>query len=977
VPVYATGCERGVHYYAMQFIEGRTLADVIAESRAAAQLGGRERGGAGRTPVGCSAEAEAVRTGPWVPEEEGAAGSGATEGGHAPSATARAGISTERSTRGPAFFRTVAQLGVQAAEALEHAHQLGVVHRDIKPANLLVDGRGRLWVTDFGLAHCQSQAGLTMTGDLVGTLRYMSPEQALAQRVVIDHRTDVYSLGATLYELLALEPAFAGRDRQELLRQIAFEEARPPRRLNRAIPAELETIVLKALEKNPAERYATAQELADDLERFLKDEPIRARRPTLVHRARKFARRHKPVVVTGMVSALLLLGALFIYRLVAAAKINDANDQLRAEIELKDQANQQLENEKVALRLKERQAKIELSTFLLDKGLDSCHQGDAGLGLLWLARSLANAPDDAADLQRVIRTNLAAWHRRVSTLRWVLPHKGKIHHVAFSPDGRTLLTVCETERYSAVSKYKGEVRRWDAATGEPLGPPIPHQGFYPGLVTFSPDRKTVLLGRDIRTAQLWDLETGRPRGSPLAHAHDIQRVVFSADSRTLLTVSGEPSSFLPPGVDPHFLDNLTTCYMPPPPAGKTVHLWAATTGKPLGKPVEHAEEISAVALSPDGRIVLTASGTMARLWKAATGETLGPPLSHPGSITAAAFSPDGRFVLTAGTKAPLPKTPTLVTQSPDPSNPKGRAQLWKVSTGEAVGRPLTPLLAPREVAFSPDGTRVALWGYSAELWCTGQGQGIGIAWFPGRALVHQDAVRAAAFSPDGRTIVTGSHDKTAGLWSAGNAQPIAALLHPSPVRAVAFAPDGRAVITGCEDGTVRLWGVPADRPPDRPPLTFDDTHETIVLSPDGQTLLREGDRSGRLAVELLGARTGRRLGPPLQQDARLYAAAFSPDGRKALLSTHAMIPKTAGPDGKPNSWSEAKNTTLWLWRRGEWERIGTPPGLEGQIQAMAFGPGGEPFCWAAPASRCGCGTRPPGSPLAHPSSTPRPSPLSC
>src|SRR5207253_1919502 len=144
-------------------------------------------------------------------------------------------VSTEHSVKSPAFYRTVAQLGRQAAEALEHAHQLGVVHRDIKPANLLVDLRGNLWITDFGLAHMQSAAGLTMTGDLVGTLRYMSPEQALAQHGGIDHRTDIYSLGVTLYELLTLEPVFDGRDRQELLRQIAFDEPRLPRRVNKAI----------------------------------------------------------------------------------------------------------------------------------------------------------------------------------------------------------------------------------------------------------------------------------------------------------------------------------------------------------------------------------------------------------------------------------------------------------------------------------------------------------------------------------------------------------------------------------------------------------------------------------------------------------------------------------------------------------------------------------------------------------------------
>jgi tetratricopeptide (TPR) repeat protein len=186
------------------------------------------------------------------------------------------------------------------------------VHRDIKPANLLVDGRGNLWIADFGLAHCQSQVGLTMSGDLVGTLRYMSPEQALAKRATVDHRTDIYSLGVTLYELLTLEPVFGGRDREELLRQIAFEEPRRPRQRNKCLPAELEIIVLKAIEKNPAERYATAQELADDMERFCKDEPIRARRPTLVQRARKWARRHQPVVWLGVaalsVIVVLLLG---------------------------------------------------------------------------------------------------------------------------------------------------------------------------------------------------------------------------------------------------------------------------------------------------------------------------------------------------------------------------------------------------------------------------------------------------------------------------------------------------------------------------------------------------------------------------------------------------------------------------------------------------------------------------------------------
>ncbi len=290
VPVYAVGCERGVHYYAMQFIDGDTLAALIHQLR--------RRGGLGPARAEAPAspgEAVLPATCPYT----GAAADTASQ--------PAAALSTEHSSQSPAFFRTVARLGIQAAEALEHAHQLGVVHRDVKPANLLLDGRGNLWVTDFGLAHCPGEAGLTLTGDLVGTLRYMSPEQALARPGGVDHRTDVYSLGITLYELLTLEPAFPGRDRQELLRQIAFEEPRPPRRLNAALPEELETIVLKAVGKEPAERYGTAQELADDLARYLRDEPIRAKRPTLWQRFKKWSRRHRGAVVFALLAGALLL----------------------------------------------------------------------------------------------------------------------------------------------------------------------------------------------------------------------------------------------------------------------------------------------------------------------------------------------------------------------------------------------------------------------------------------------------------------------------------------------------------------------------------------------------------------------------------------------------------------------------------------------------------------------------------------------
>ncbi len=288
VPVYAVGSERGVHYYAMQFIDGRTLAAVIDELRRAS-----------RHPQP-SLKAEQERTAPYLPAAEVPAAPGAETAG-----AAAAVISTLTMRKGPDFFRAAAQLGMQAAAALDHAHQLGIVHRDIKPANLLVDDRSNVWITDFGLAQMHSDERLTLTGDVVGTLRYMSPEQALAKRAVIDHRADIYSLGVTIYELLTLRPAIDGESREEMLKKIAFEEPVPPRRLNKAIGLELETIVLKAMAKDPAERYATAQELADDLRCFLEDHPIRARRPPLLTRLARWGRRHKPLVA-GVLAALLM-----------------------------------------------------------------------------------------------------------------------------------------------------------------------------------------------------------------------------------------------------------------------------------------------------------------------------------------------------------------------------------------------------------------------------------------------------------------------------------------------------------------------------------------------------------------------------------------------------------------------------------------------------------------------------------------------
>ncbi len=295
VPIFAVGSERGTHHYAMQYIDGPTLADVIHQQR---QYSPRPVGAPEGEPLSSvtapvsSGRALAPR---GLTAEE--AGSGAFE----------LSPSGSNALRGRGAFRALARLAIQAAEALDHAHAMGILHRDIKPSNLLVDARGNLWVTDFGLARFQDEPGLTRTGELLGTLRYIAPELVLGHQTIHDPRSDIYSLAVTLYELLTLRPVFDGRDRQALLRQIGQAEPIPPRRIDPTIPRDLETIVLKAMDKEPIRRYSTARELAEDLGRFLEDKTIRARRATPAERAAKWARRHRAVLGVAATVAFLAL----------------------------------------------------------------------------------------------------------------------------------------------------------------------------------------------------------------------------------------------------------------------------------------------------------------------------------------------------------------------------------------------------------------------------------------------------------------------------------------------------------------------------------------------------------------------------------------------------------------------------------------------------------------------------------------------
>jgi tetratricopeptide (TPR) repeat protein len=292
VPVYATGEDKGIHHYAMELIEGPSLDRVIRQLR----MGDVSLANSPNVATSCAENDPSAPTGPHIP--------GAS--------SAPSGATSSSTASGNEHFDRIARMISEVADGLEYAHRQGVIHRDIKPSNLLLSPDGRLSINDFGLARVLEQPGMTLTGEFVGTPAYMSPEQIAVGRAPLDHRTDIYSLGATLYELLTLQQPFSGQRRDQVIAQIMHKEPKAPRSLNRQVPLDLETICQKAMEKDPDRRYQSAGALAEDLRRYLSRFAIQARRAGPIARLRKWVRRH-PELAAGFTVMLVLIAVASFY----------------------------------------------------------------------------------------------------------------------------------------------------------------------------------------------------------------------------------------------------------------------------------------------------------------------------------------------------------------------------------------------------------------------------------------------------------------------------------------------------------------------------------------------------------------------------------------------------------------------------------------------------------------------------------------
>ena len=397
------------------------------------------------------------------------------------------GSLAERIAGMPQPARPSAAMLAQVAEAVQFAHRNGIVHRDLKPANILLAADGTPKVTDFGLARrLEGGDGLTLSGVPVGTPSYMAPEQARGEKGAIGPATDVYALGAILYEMLTGRPPFRAETATGTLQQVLHEDPVPPSRLNPAVPRDLETICLKCLQKEPQRRYATAADLAADLARFLDDEPIHARPVGRLERLGRWGRRN-PVPA-------LLAGALIVTSVAGLAAIvwqwrraERARDTAIALAGLEGEARHQAEH--AAARL------------MLDRGQALCDRGEIGPGLLWLAEGLkrTEAAGDT-DLIFTFRANLAAWAERLTIGQVDQPMKSSVQAVAFHPDGRLIAT----------GDWEGKARLWDATSGTRVGPVLREPASVHALA-FSPDGRTLAVGARDGTLTLWPITAAMPR----------------------------------------------------------------------------------------------------------------------------------------------------------------------------------------------------------------------------------------------------------------------------------------------------------------------------------------------------------------------------------------------------------------------------------------------------------------------------------
>jgi WD40 repeat protein len=831
-----------------------------------------------------------------------------------------------------------------ACNAVGYAHSRGVLHRDLKPSNIMLGEHGETLVVDWGLAKPLGQAegptpkpdtgqgagsptasDQTLPGARVGTPAYMSPEQAAGRVEDLRPASDVYNLGATLYCLLTGRPPFDAMPLANILARAREGTFPPPRDVAHGkIPPPLEAICLRAMALRPEDRYASPGALAEDIDRWIADEPVLAHQEGFFEHLTRWSRRHRAWVRAG---AVVMMGLLVVFALATAI------------------VHSSWQREQVS-RLQAEALSAELE---LDQAVGLCEQGATGRGMLRLAHALSIAPTTDQRLRRSILVNTAAWRAPLSPLVGMIEHEGIVRGLAVRPDGKAIAT-CGDASPEAVNR--GEARLWNAQSGEALGPALSHPR-HVNAVAFHPGGVLLLTGSADGTARIWDTATGKQVDPPLNHDKPVVAVAFAPDGRSFLTVSG-----------------------------RSVRVWDMDERRVLEPVLEHPAAVATAKFSPDGSMIATGSrDERARLWDTSTRTLHGSPLTHQTAVHSLAFSPDGQLLATGTENGVIRfwETSTQHRLLPSPAHraevycmtfsPDGRtllsgsedntARIWDVATGQPVGLPLEHANSLMAVAFSPDGRTIVTDCADAttRFWSTTVNR-------PLRSTIRLPGpILDLAYDSSGSTFATADTDGKVRLWNADTLQAVdPPLVHPDEVNVLSYSRDGRFLVTGCADGKARVWDLTTNQARGRP-FDLGASVTAVAFGPSGTRFLAGSDNTD---ARMCDAATGEPVGPSLSHRWGPAALAFSPDGRTALaaegdlirlwdvvdgsISTHvrSMLRGHHGvidvavfsPDGRMIA-TGGEDNAVRLWDSKTGHSLGVPLSHDAAVVALAFSADGK------------------------------------